>query len=137
LLDAEGLRALAASGVEIGSHASSHRPLTRVPPAELPGELEGSAARLEALGLPRPRALSYPHGDTSPEVAAAARRAGYTVAFTVRAGIARRGVDPFAVPRVEVFSSDTTRKLRLKLATAGWPASRWRARALGLLRVRS
>ena len=137
LLDAQGLGALVAGGIEIGSHASSHRPLTRVPPAELPGELEGSAARLEALGLPRPRALSYPHGDTSPEVAAAARRAGYAVAFTVRAGIARHGVDRFSVPRIEVFASDTTRKLRLKLATAGWPARRWRARALGLLRVRS
>jgi hypothetical protein len=98
--------------------------------------LEGSAARLEALGLPKPRALSYPYGDTSPEVGAAARRAGYIVAFSVRAGIAQRGLDPFAVPRIEVFRSDTTRRLRLKLATAGWPASRWRARALRLLRVR-
>jgi peptidoglycan/xylan/chitin deacetylase (PgdA/CDA1 family)/GT2 family glycosyltransferase len=137
LLDADGLRTLADRGAEIGSHASSHRPLTRVPPGELAGELEGSAARLEAMGLPRPRALSYPHGDTSAEVAAAARRAGYAVAFTVRPGIARRGVDPFAVPRIEVLAGDTPRKLRLKLATADWPASRWRARALSLVRARS
>jgi peptidoglycan/xylan/chitin deacetylase (PgdA/CDA1 family)/GT2 family glycosyltransferase len=137
LLDADGLRALVEGGVEVGSHASSHRPLTRVQPDELPDELEGSAGRLEALGLPKPRALSYPYGETSPEVAAAARRAGYAIAFTVRAGIAQRGLDPFAVPRIEVFGSDTTRKLWLKLATAGWPAKRWRRRGLKLLRVRS
>jgi glycosyltransferase involved in cell wall biosynthesis/peptidoglycan/xylan/chitin deacetylase (PgdA/CDA1 family) len=137
LLDADGLRALVASGAEIGSHASSHRPLTRVPADELTGELEGSAARLAAMGLPRPRALSYPHGDTNAEVAAAARHAGYAVAFTVRAGIGRRGVDPFAVPRIEVFANDSARRLRLRLAVAGWPPSRWRARGLGLLRARS
>jgi peptidoglycan/xylan/chitin deacetylase (PgdA/CDA1 family) len=137
LLDADGLRALVEGGVEVGSHTSSHRALTRVTPEELPDELEGSAARLEALGLPKPRALSYPYGDTSPEVAAAARQAGYEIAFTVRAGIAQRGLDPFGVPRIEVFRSDTTRTLRLKLATAGWPARRWRARALSVVRVRS
>jgi GT2 family glycosyltransferase/peptidoglycan/xylan/chitin deacetylase (PgdA/CDA1 family) len=137
LLDAEGLRALVERGVEIGSHTASHRPLTQVPPDELPVELEGSAARLDALRLPRPRALSYPHGDTSPAVAAAARRAGYAIAFTVRPGIACRGVDPFAVPRIEVLAGDTPRKLRVKLATAGWAANRWRVRALRLVRARS
>jgi GT2 family glycosyltransferase/peptidoglycan/xylan/chitin deacetylase (PgdA/CDA1 family) len=139
LLDADGLRTLADRGMEIGSHASSHRPLTRVPVDELPAELEGSAARLEAMGLPRPRAMSYPHGDTSPEVAAAVRRAGYAIAFTVRPGIARQGVDTFAVPRIEVLAVDSPRRLRLKLATAGWPVSRWRgwrARALSQMRAR-
>jgi glycosyltransferase involved in cell wall biosynthesis/peptidoglycan/xylan/chitin deacetylase (PgdA/CDA1 family) len=136
LLDADGLRTLAEGGVEIGSHAASHRPLTRVPPDQLPAELEGSAARLEAMGLPRPRALSYPHGDTNAAVAAVAESAGYAIAFTVRPGIARRGVDPLAVPRVEVLAGDTPSRLRLKLATVDLPASRWRARALRLLRGR-
>lgn len=135
LLDADGLRALGASGFEIGSHAATHRPLTRVAADELDAELTGSAASLEALGLPRPRALSYPHGDWSPEVAAAARRAGYAVAFTVDPGFVRLGADRYALPRIEVLASDTPRKLALKLATAEWP-SRLRRRALALLRVR-
>jgi peptidoglycan/xylan/chitin deacetylase (PgdA/CDA1 family)/GT2 family glycosyltransferase len=136
LLDADGLRALAEGGVEVGCHTSSHRALTRVPSDALGGELEVSAQRLEALGLPRPRALSYPYGETSPEVAAATRRAGYEIAFTVRAGIAHRGVDRFAIPRIEVFASDSPGKLRLKLATAVLPLGRWRRRFLRLLRTR-
>ena len=136
LLDAEGLRTLAAGGLEVGSHAASHRPLTRVPREELDSELEGSAAALEALGLPRPRALAYPHGDWSAEVAAAARRAGYVAAFTVEPGVVARGASRHALPRVEVLASDTPRRLRLKLATAGWP-SPLRRRALALLRIRS
>ena len=57
LLDGDGLSELAASGAEIGSHAATHRPLTRVPADELDAELTGSAGTLESLGLPRPRAL--------------------------------------------------------------------------------
>jgi peptidoglycan/xylan/chitin deacetylase (PgdA/CDA1 family) len=136
LLDADGLRTLSANGLEIGSHASSHRPLTRVPRDELDRELDGSAAGLESLGVPRPRALAYPHGAWSPEVAAEARRAGYAVAFTVAPGVVRRGVDSHALPRIEVLASDTPWKLRVKLATAEWPPRR-RTRALALLRVRS
>ena len=123
LLDAEGLRALAAGGHEIGSHAASHRPLTRVPREELDAELAGSAAALEALGLPRPRALAYPHGDWSPEVAAAARQAGYSVAFTVDPGVVERGADRHALPRIEVLASDTPRRLALKLRAPAWSAA--------------
>lgn len=132
LLDADGLRAVAAGGVEVGSHSCSHRPLSRVPADELSGEIEGSTDRLEALGLPRPRVLSYPHGDWSPEVAAQAQRAGYAAAFTVEPGTVHRGADRYALPRIEVFASDTPWRLRLKLATARLP-SRWRKRALELL----
>lgn len=133
LLDADGLRALTTHGVEIGSHGSSHRPLDRLAPDELHEELEGSALALEALGLPRPRALSYPHGRWAPELSVATRRAGYAAAFTVRPGLVRRGADRYALPRIEVLASDTPWRLRLKVATAGWP-DRPRRRAWSLLR---
>jgi peptidoglycan/xylan/chitin deacetylase (PgdA/CDA1 family)/GT2 family glycosyltransferase len=134
LLDADGLRALAAQGIEIGSHGCSHRRLANLAPRELSGELEGSASGLEALGLPQPRALSYPYGVWSPAVASAARQAGYEAAFTVRPGVVRRDSDRFALARVEVLASDTPRTLRLKVATAGW-RDRWRTPAMRLLRV--
>ena len=136
LLDGDGLRELAASGAEIGSHAATHRPLTRVPADELDGELAGSAATLESLGLPRPRALAYPHGDCNGAVVAAARNAGYAVAFTVLPGAVRCGADPYALPRIEVLAADTSMKLQLKLATAEW-SSRRRRLALALARVQS
>jgi glycosyltransferase involved in cell wall biosynthesis/peptidoglycan/xylan/chitin deacetylase (PgdA/CDA1 family) len=135
LLDADGLRAVAERGVEIGSHGASHRPLPSVPPDELEDELEGSAAQLEAIGVPRPRAFAYPHGEGSPELAAVVRDAGYAAAFTVDAGFVQRGADRYALPRIEVLASDTPRKLRLKIATARWP-ERSRRRVLRRLRVR-
>jgi GT2 family glycosyltransferase/peptidoglycan/xylan/chitin deacetylase (PgdA/CDA1 family) len=122
LLDGEGLRELAARGIEIGSHALTHRPLARLDPEEAAREAQESAERLEALGLPRPRALSYPHGESSAAVEAAVREAGYSLAFTVTPGTVAVGADRWALPRVEVLASDSPRALRLKLASVRWPA---------------
>lgn len=121
LLDADALRALVAHGVEVGSHTRSHPCLVEVAPTELRAEIEGSASDLAALGIPRPRAFAYPYGVWSPELAGAVARTGYQVAFTARPGIIGQGVDRLALPRVELTGRDNALRLRLKLATAGWP----------------
>ena len=121
LLDGEGLRAVAADGIEVGSHGSSHAALPEVPAAQLEAETLGAARRIEELGLPRPRSFSYPFGRWTPEIAAAVREAGYELAFTTAWGVVGRGSDPYALPRIEVHASDSPRKLRLKLLAAGWP----------------
>jgi peptidoglycan/xylan/chitin deacetylase (PgdA/CDA1 family) len=123
LLDGAGLRRVAACGVELGSHGSSHRSLAEVTGEALEAEVAGSAAELEAAGLPRPRAFSYPYGEWSAEAATAVRDSGYAAAFTVRPGIVRRGQDRYALPRIEVLAHDSPLDLRLKIATARWPDS--------------
>lgn len=135
LLDGEGLRALPRRGVEVGSHGVNHRPLSKLEPDEAEREVRESAATLEAIGLPRPRAFSYPHGEWNRTVAAATRSTGYAAAFTVTPGRVERGCDPYALPRVEVLASDTPARLRLKLATAHWPR-RWRQPLLRLTRTK-
>jgi peptidoglycan/xylan/chitin deacetylase (PgdA/CDA1 family) len=122
LLGPDGLQALAAKGVEVGSHTTTHRRLDEVPAGELENELAGAADRLEAAGLPRPRTFSYPYGAWSPALAAAVREARYRIAFTVDWGEVVAGADPYALPRVEVHAGDGPRGLRLKLAAAGRPA---------------
>ena len=123
LLDGPGLRAVAERGVEVGSHTASHRPLPEVPAAERDAELAGSAETLERLGLPRPRVLSYPYGRADEELAAAAERAGYELAFTTAWGDPASAAGRHLLPRVEVHASDTPRKLAAKLALTGraWP----------------
>jgi GT2 family glycosyltransferase/peptidoglycan/xylan/chitin deacetylase (PgdA/CDA1 family) len=135
LLDSEGLRALAAAGVEVGSHGMNHRQLTKLSPAEAASEIRDSAAALEALGLPRPRTFSYPHGECNAEIEAMVRESGYEAAFTVTAGRIERGGDRYALPRIEVLASDTPRRLRLKLRTAAWPPA-LRRRILRLTRTK-
>jgi peptidoglycan/xylan/chitin deacetylase (PgdA/CDA1 family) len=121
LLEPSQLPEAAASGIEVGAHTLTHRPLPEVPAAELDSELVGAADRIESAGVSRPRAFSYPYGRWSPELAAAVREAGYEVAFTTSWGAPGRRTDRYAVPRVEVHASDTPHKLGRKLALAGWP----------------
>lgn len=135
LLDAEGLRALAAGGIEIGSHSVSHPALTKGDEEEIAAEIRVSAEQLEAAGLPRPRAFAYPYGERDARATAAAAAAGYRAAFTIDPGRVRTGSNRFALPRVEVLASDTNRALSLKLATLGWP-NRVRDKILRLARTR-
>jgi glycosyltransferase involved in cell wall biosynthesis/peptidoglycan/xylan/chitin deacetylase (PgdA/CDA1 family) len=116
LLDADGLRRLAAGGVEIGAHSRTHRVLPRVSSYELAGEVEGCASDIEKQGLPRPRIFSYPHGEWDNGVAAAVRSGGFAAAFTVRPGALTSGVDPLALPRIEIFSSDISCRFARKVS---------------------
>jgi peptidoglycan/xylan/chitin deacetylase (PgdA/CDA1 family) len=121
LLDADGLRAVVAHEIEVGAHTVSHRPLTEVPEAELEEEIAGAARMLERAGLPHPRTFSYPYGEWTPAIADVARAAGYEASFTIDPGVVTGGADPHTLPRIEVHASDTPRRLRRKLLTAGWP----------------
>ncbi|HET8863306.1 MAG TPA: polysaccharide deacetylase family protein [Solirubrobacterales bacterium] len=130
LLDGDGLREISRGGIEVGAHTVNHRPLTRVPSDQLEEEIHAAADLLEGVGLPRPRAFSYPYGNWDQHVANAVRDAGYEVAFTVDRGVVQNGVDLHALPRIAVHACDTPRRLHLKLATASWPgpvraALRW------------
>lgn len=121
LLDAEGLKALQASDVEIGAHSQTHRPLNQVSLEELPAEIEGATADLEAVGLKRPRLFSYPHGEYNLEVQQTVRKAGLQAAFTVEPNYAQSGQNPYQIPRIEIFRADTGWKFRWKVARAGRP----------------
>src|SRR5262249_37841855 len=71
------LRELTEAGFDIQSHSAGHHFLTRLPPAELAEDLVRSREVLkDHLGVPV-SAIAYPYGVSNPEVAAAARAAGF------------------------------------------------------------
>lgn len=138
LLDADGLRQISARGIEIGSHTATHPHLPEVSPDQLEAEVVSSADQLESLGLPRPRAFSYPYGLWDPRVAEVVRDAGYEIAFAVDRGVVGGDCNRYALPRTAVHSTDTGTKLHLKLASARWPkAVRSTLRLLARARARA
>jgi peptidoglycan/xylan/chitin deacetylase (PgdA/CDA1 family) len=107
----EELSELAERGVEIGSHTRTHPHLPQLGDAELRAELTESRAELEDR-LARPcRFLAYPYGHQDARVRDAARAAGYTAAFALLDGSVH---DPFALPRVDLYPSNTGPALVLK-----------------------
>ncbi len=101
----EEIRELDRSGFKIGSHTVTHPILTTLSPAHLAAELRNSKAAIEReLQKPCP-CLAYPNGgkhDVSPEVVAAARNAGYRMAFNLMGRPNPERLRPLEIERVSM-----------------------------------
>jgi peptidoglycan/xylan/chitin deacetylase (PgdA/CDA1 family) len=140
VLGAEGIRALEAKGLEIGSHGATHRRLPLLPLADLDAELAGSAEALASLGVARPRLFAYAYGAHDAGVAGAAQRAGYDAAFAADPGVVSAEVDRFTLPRIEILRDDVGWRLLTKVELARQlpgPASAGLRGARRLLRGRT
>ncbi|MFV0135920.1 polysaccharide deacetylase family protein [Streptomyces sp. HMX87] len=121
LLTADGIRHVAAEGVEIGSHGLTHVDLTEADDATLRAEVAGSRARLTELTGAPVTGFCYPYGTVDRRVADAVRQAGYGYGCAIDPGAL---TGPYALPRIHVGESDTAVRLLLKRAL-----HRWRRRA--------
>lgn len=109
MMSPEHVTQLAIRGHEIGSHTMSHPILTHLAPEELAAELVESRVRLQQWSGQRVEGFCYPNGDTSEQVIAACRDAGYTYACSTRPGRNRLPLDPFVLRRVQVDPRRVTR----------------------------
>ena len=100
LLDWETLGRLAASGVEIGSHGSSHAHLDRVASAQMEDEIAGSARRIEREIGVRPMLFGYPYGRPSHDCLPIVR-ANYRGAVTSTLRLLDEDEYPYLLPRID------------------------------------
>lgn len=125
LLNADELRAMQASGMEIGSHTVNHVRLTEADDIRLAQELSESRATLENLLGRQVSSFAYPYGAWDARCADAVQQAGYSAACTTRTGWALRDNDPYRLRRLSIFNTDTACTLARKLCF-GSNAVRWR-----------
>ncbi|WP_438874212.1 polysaccharide deacetylase family protein, partial [Streptomyces calidiresistens] len=111
LLDAEGVRACAGAGVEIGSHGLFHRALPDLDEEEMARELRESRERVRAITGVAPAGFCYPYGAVGPREIAAVRAAGYHHACAIDPGPL---TGRYALPRVHVGERDGAPRLALK-----------------------
>ena len=133
LLSAEGLREVAALGLEIGSHSRTHSELPLLSTKDQATEARQSSDELVAMGLRRPRFFAYPYGARDGSSKQAVADAGYLAAFGLRQRWMRRTSDRFDLPRAIILSTDRGWLFWIKTAApraVGW--YRYGRRALGL-----
>jgi len=111
LLDADGIRAAAAAGMEIGSHGLRHVDLTATDDTELTREVTESRTLLAELTGTPPVGFCYPYGAVDRRCLLAVRRAGYSYACAVDPGPL---AGPHALPRAYVGNRDTAPRLHAK-----------------------
>ncbi len=115
LLAADGVRALAAAGIEIGSHGATHRALPELSDADLASEVAGSKAALEAVTGAPVVSFCYPYGAFDDRSVEAVRAAGYRAATVIRGGIPPDLSDPYRLKRVAVRGTNTLLDFSLAL----------------------
>jgi peptidoglycan/xylan/chitin deacetylase (PgdA/CDA1 family) len=113
LLDADGVRAVAAAGHEVGSHTLTHTHLAGATAETLEHEVAGGRPVLENLLQRDVPGFCYPWGEFDAAAADAAVAAGYDHACVT--GDYLPG-DRFALPRCYVAPGDGALQLSAKLA---------------------
>ncbi|MFD7922844.1 polysaccharide deacetylase family protein [Streptomyces sp. NPDC059740] len=111
LLDADGIRAVAAAGMEVGSHGMTHTDLTTADEPTLREETAGSRTALTELTGAAPEGFCYPYGTVDERAVTAVRSAGYAYACAIDPGPL---TSRHALPRAHVGASDTSVRLHLK-----------------------
>ncbi|NLU72562.1 polysaccharide deacetylase family protein [Streptomyces sp. HNM0575] len=111
LLTADGIRAAAAEGMEVGSHGLMHTDLTTADDATLERETKHSRACLADITGTAPQGFCYPYGTVDSRAVEAVRDAGYGYACAIDPGTL---TCIHALPRVHIDASDTSVRLFLK-----------------------
>ena len=120
LLDADGVRELAAAGIEIGSHSATHARLAStgtdaLSPAQVAAETAGSRAALREMTGAQVNGFAYPYGSMNETVRAAVRAAGYEYACAVEA--APTDIGMMALPRIYIGKRDGAARMAAKRIT--------------------
>lgn len=112
LLDVDGVRAISARGMEVGSHTMTHPRLSGLDPETLLYEVSDSRRILgEIVGTPV-EGFCYPYGDLDYAAIRAVRGTGYVYACATKKQI-ERGV--YDWPRTYVGEKDSLLRFRVKL----------------------
>lgn len=132
-LDADGLRALTAAGIEIGGHSHHHIDLEAAGYERALDELRRSKADLENLLQVAVEVAAYPYGRADDHTRRACRDAGFRAAC--RTSGQGRWSDLFDLPRQDMDEWSNRLGLRLKRADRYESLMRWglarAARSLG------
>ncbi len=121
MMNWDQLKMWLADGMELGSHTCSHADLTRIGLSELEDELYISRETFQKyLGF-SPETLCYPYGRHNRLVRRTAAEAGYRGALAIFDGVKFSGMNPYALPRIQITAKDTGLGFLRKIG----PMHRW------------
>ena len=110
------LRAMAAAGMEIGSHSLTHPFLQHAADAEIRREF-GESKRILEDGLGQPVTLaSLPYGSSTPRLRSIVAELGYTAFCTSVPGLVGGATDALALPRIAIKQRTPARFLQQVVA---------------------
>jgi len=115
-LDWQQIREMHEHGIEFGSHACSHRILTRLDRETASTELQQSKQSLQDATGVEIKTIAYPNGDYDNDLGKLTRQAGYEIGFGTRFGQVSHEDNPFDIQRINI-NDMTSRNNPIMLAT--------------------
>ena len=112
LMSGDQVGQLAAAGMEIGSHSTTHVRLAGLDVGQLEAQIRDSRASLAELTGAPIRGFAYPYGSMDAAARSAVRDAGYDYACAVQTPMSALGM--MALPRVYIGQSDDARRMSAK-----------------------
>jgi peptidoglycan/xylan/chitin deacetylase (PgdA/CDA1 family) len=112
------VREMLAGGIEFGSHTMTHPILSNVHRAQLAEEVSESKRIMEQELGSEVLAFSYPVGGRTSfndVVKTEVKKCGYSYAVSYREGVAKKGCDPLALPRIHIETSHSLNLFRANL----------------------
>lgn len=129
MLDWDGLRALHAEGVALGTHTVHHVPLTRMGAEGAREELVHSLRTLRREIGEVAATVSYPYGMYDERVVRIAREEGFVLGFTCDDGLSRPcDVDPLRLRRTNITPRTTPALFPARIIPWFGQVDRWRHR---------
>src|SRR5262249_53404634 len=120
------IQSLASAGILIGSHTCSHPNLSNLPAdkawQELSDSLSAVRRHVNQAGVP----LSYPYGQTSPDVIRMANLAGYSCGINGTLGPNDNHAEIFALSRTVIASDDDLVTFAARVSGLTWWAEKMR-----------
>jgi peptidoglycan/xylan/chitin deacetylase (PgdA/CDA1 family) len=95
-------------GIEFGSHACSHRVLTRLDDQTVKQELEQSRQLLEQAIGEQVNLIAYPNGNYNDHLGELTRDAGYKIGFGTRFGHVTSTDNPLDIKRINIYDMTAT-----------------------------
>jgi peptidoglycan/xylan/chitin deacetylase (PgdA/CDA1 family) len=118
LLDWAQIRQLRCEGVKFGSHTATHQRLSDIPIEDAINEATRSRILLQQRLGEDVHAIAYPWGVSDARIRTELTKCGYELGLTTNFGIATLSDDLMALPRIEIFGSDSLAAFAKKLAPA-------------------
>jgi peptidoglycan/xylan/chitin deacetylase (PgdA/CDA1 family) len=115
---------MVAAGFSIASHTRTHPSLPRLDSISSRREIQDSRLELEDLIGASVDLFAYPFGHYDPEVRASVVETGYRAAYSFLNGRIDIGLDPYRLPRLNMWQGQDRKRLAYHLARPGhsWPA---------------
>jgi|NGEPerStandDraft_6_1074524.scaffolds.fasta_scaffold06291_4 peptidoglycan/xylan/chitin deacetylase (PgdA/CDA1 family) len=111
---------MAAAGFRISSHTRTHASLPSLSAAQRKEELEGSRAALEDIIGKSVNIFAYPFGHFDPATREAVIEAGYDVAYSFLNGRIVPGLDPYRLPRLNMWRGQVLPRLAYHVGRPAW-----------------